>query len=200
MVDIAQQPQTADHRRKVLEVIQGWLPVLTAVVGALWGLYVYIDHENQTLSDARAAQQKEANTRRIEAQKPLLDRQLALYFETAQVAGRMLTTPLTAPAWDDNETRFWQLYWSELSLVENQDVERAMLSECMNLLNYKKSKGNETDKANLEATTYVLAHVIRDSIRDGWSGVEAANYAEHLAGIKAQVIDPKYAQCSARAQ
>ena len=48
------------------------LPVLVAVIGGLWGLYTYIDH-------AKEAREKELLTRRLEAQKPFLDKQLALY-------------------------------------------------------------------------------------------------------------------------
>lgn len=49
-------------------LLQVWLPVVTLVGGALSGLHVYLDQQKQ-----------EAMTRRIEARKPFLEKQLSLY-------------------------------------------------------------------------------------------------------------------------
>src|SRR5882757_3863363 len=86
--------EPAKYHSRLLGVVQSWLPVLTVVIGALWGLWTYIESqkaaEELRLTQARAfeeqrqAQQKEAdaqqrlqvareaNTRRVEAQKPFL--------------------------------------------------------------------------------------------------------------------------------
>jgi hypothetical protein len=67
------------------------LPVLTIVGGALWALYTYLDHQSEVQREATRQANKEAITRRLEAQKPFLEKQLALYFEAAQIAGKLVT-------------------------------------------------------------------------------------------------------------
>src|SRR4051794_26362530 len=76
--------------KAVLALIQGLLPAMTAIVGGLWIAFTYLDHQKQTQSDAAERDKKAADIRRVESQRPFLEKQLALYFETAQVAGRLV--------------------------------------------------------------------------------------------------------------
>src|SRR3954463_1463099 len=78
-----------------LQVIQSWLQVLTVVVGALWAVYACVDHASK---EAEAT----ARTRLIEAQQPFLRKQLDLYFETAELAGRLVTEDATNPKYKDD--------------------------------------------------------------------------------------------------
>jgi hypothetical protein len=109
------------------KVIQGWLPVLTVVVGAGWALYTYLDHQKDAARLLRLQADKEMVTRRIEAQKPFLQKQLDLYFETAHIVGKLVTMePSSSGEWSTLTNRFWALYWSELSMVEHRMVEARM--------------------------------------------------------------------------
>ena len=104
---------------------------LAAVAGAVgsfaWGIWVWQDKSNKELAQARFESQRYAETRRIEAAKPFLERQLALFTEATQVAAQIAVDPSSAPA-GKLKTRFWQLYWGELALVERGDVEKAMVA------------------------------------------------------------------------
>ena len=122
----AEPVQTRTH--KYLSILQAWLPVLTVVGGALWGLYTYLDHQKDAQRQAAIQAEKDNATRRIEVRKPFLEKQLALYFETAQIAGRLATLTPESKFWPDTEGRFWALYWSELSMVEDGIVEEAMVA------------------------------------------------------------------------
>jgi hypothetical protein len=56
--------------------------------------------------------------RLIEAQRPFLDRQTKLYFETSEIIGRLLVQDFSEPAdWWKAERRFWALYFGELALI-----------------------------------------------------------------------------------
>lgn len=151
-------------------IVQAWLPVLTVVGGALWGLYTYLDHQKGAQRDAARQSEQEATTRRIEAQKPFLEKQLALYFEAAQVAGKLTTLKPAEDGWDANERRFWQLYWSELSMVESAAVEAAMVRLRTALDNYKRTPGDSALIEALDEAVYELAHAIRASIESAWTG------------------------------
>jgi hypothetical protein len=65
-----------------------------------------------------------AEARRVESTRPFLEKQLALYAEAALICARLATSPGDGNAL----ARFWELYWGELALVENNDVERAMVA------------------------------------------------------------------------
>jgi hypothetical protein len=146
-----------------LQVIQSWLQVLTVVVGALWAVYAYVDHASK---EAEAT----ARTRLIEAQQPFLRKQLDLYFETAELAGRLVTEDATNPKYKDDVKRFWALYWSSLSMVEHEVVEKAMMNVGERLNAYLPDATNDEKRNDLEAAVYQLAHAIRSGIESSWGG------------------------------
>jgi len=189
--------EPAKYHSRLLDVVQSWLPVLTVVVGALWGLWTYIESQKaaeelrltqaKTFEEQRQAQQKEADaqqrlqvareasTRRVEAQKPFLTKQLELYFETANVVGKLVTFPLTLTdeqrkEFDETRRRFNALYWSELSMVEHKNVESAMkdFKEA-----FDDHMREQQDPMKIQVKAYELAHAIRSAIESAWNGVEA---------------------------
>lgn len=165
-------PETTSH--KLLSLIQAWLPVLTVVVGSLWALYTYLAHQQEVQSAAAVQAQKEAATRLIEARKPFLEKQLALYFETAQITGKLATITPDTGEWEGVERRFWELYWSELSMVEDSVVEAAMVEFGKALADftstYRTAPDKEEKKRPLHSAAYELAHALRRSMESGWSG------------------------------
>ena len=163
------------HARSILNIIQAWLPVLTVVIGTLWGLYTYIDHQKTVEAEARRQSDRDSNTRRIEAQKPFLQKQLELYFEAARVAGQLVTEKHGTPNWDGIEKRFWALYWSELSMVEHGIVEKAMKVFGDRLIEYKNAPNDEAVRQKLNLAAYELAHAIRAGIENAWGGNQTQN-------------------------
>jgi hypothetical protein len=107
-----------------------------------------------------AGQHAQAETRRIEATKPFLERQLKLYTDATQAAATLATSK-NAPALDAASTRFWALYWGELALVEDKRVEAAMVQFGRAL--EAGSVGQQLQNASL-----ALAHACRDSLADSW--------------------------------
>jgi hypothetical protein len=150
---------------KLADSLVKLLPVLTAVVGAIWALYAYLDHAKQD----RAA-------RLVEIQRPFLEKQLALYFETTQVTGDLVSLDgWHDQKWLDRTHRFWALYWSELAMVESRDVEGAMV-EFGRALTETENARTGTDQANFRAHQNSLnglaldvAHAIRASIESSWA-------------------------------
>jgi hypothetical protein len=154
----------------LLGVAQSWLPVLTVVGGALWGLYTFIDHQKESNRLLQEQAQRDGQARLIEAQRPFLQKQLDLYFETAQIAGRLVTIKPGTDKWQENETRFWALYWSELSMVEHGVVEAAMKHFGDTLLVYDGKPDDPATRRALESAAYELAHAIRSGIESAWGG------------------------------
>ena len=103
---------------------------------------------------------KDARTRRIEAQKPHLERQLKLYTEACQVTVCLATSSEQGKK-EEAAKRFWELYWGELCMVEDRGVEQAMakFGEALN--------GNVEQEA-LKDSCYDLAHAFRKSLEKTW--------------------------------
>jgi hypothetical protein len=140
-----------------------WLKVF-ALAGALVsfavGVYQWRDKSVRELAQAKTEADRLAASRKIEATKPFLERQLTLYTQASQVAATLATTP------DPQERskmikRFWELYWGELALVENREVEGAM-----------KALGANAPPADLQQLSLRLAHACRRSLDRSW-GIHA---------------------------
>jgi len=84
---------------KAIDAMVKLLPVLVAVFGGLWALFTYVDHSNQTQKLEEARAQQEQSTRLVQAQQPFLTKQLDLYFETAQVVGKLSALEQSDPKW-----------------------------------------------------------------------------------------------------
>lgn len=134
------------------ENVDGWirtLSLLGAVVAFAWGVFQFL-----------AAQALQVETRRIEATKPFLERQLNLYTEATQAAA-MLATSNDPTELNSARKKFWSLYWGELALVEDKQVEAAMV---------KFGRAFEAGGAGqkLQQHSLDIAHACRDSLAESW--------------------------------
>ena len=132
------------------------LSILGAVATFAWGVFQYAENDK-----------KQAETRRIEATKPFLDRQLKLYTEATQSAATLASTE------DRSERaaaikRFWSLYWGELALVEDKGVEAAMV-----MLGKGLERG--APQQELKQLSLKLAHAARESLAASWGVKEWQN-------------------------
>jgi hypothetical protein len=148
----SRSPRTATQLRPHTTSRATWDSGIS-LVGAAWTLYQYIV------------------TRRIEVRQPFLNKQLELYFKAASVVGNFAKIKPNTEEWKKNESDFWELYWSELSIVESNQVEKAMINVGEALKSYKADPINDKKKEELNDRIYELAHAIRDSIKQGWRGL-----------------------------
>jgi hypothetical protein len=138
-----------------LEKFARWIAIALVLAVALWGGITMVNtFRTQT------------ETRQIEARKPFLDRQLTLYTEATKVAAIIATSDDPAQLATSRQ-RFLELYWGELSLVENRGVETAMV----NFRNCLISK-DACSKDDLQRASLNLAHACRESLAESW-GVAA---------------------------
>ncbi|MDB5800624.1 MAG: hypothetical protein JWL63_1563 [Rhodocyclales bacterium] len=125
------------------------LTLVGAMIAFLWGAYQFL-----------LTQRGQADTRRIEATRPFLDRQLKLYTEATQAVATLATssskTDVAAAT-----ARFWSLYWGELALVEDKRVEAAMVQLGSAI------KAGQTG-SQIQGLSLELAHACRDSLAESW--------------------------------
>ncbi len=151
----------------MLDLAVSWLPVLSVVVGGLWAIAMFFRDRRAARRQAAAQNRRERRTRLIEAQKPFLDEQLKLYFETAGVVGRLVQSPRTTDQWRKDHDRFWELYWSQLSMVEHKVVEKSMVRFGKQLKAFN-DKPTEKIPDALTSASLDLAHAFRRGIQLSW--------------------------------
>ena len=138
------------------------LSVLGIVITFAWGVFQYIRNEK-----------KQSESRRIEATKPFLERQLKLYTEATQAASTIATSDDGAEK-ESALKRFWALFWGELALVEDSKVEAAMV---------QLGEGLEKNlpKEKLQQLSLQLAHACRDSLAVSWGVKQWQSHYRSLA-------------------
>jgi hypothetical protein len=143
------------------------LSIMTPVGGGLWAFYLYIDQKRERNKADAFNSAHEAETRRFESRRPFLELKLKTYIEISQIVGELVSERIASTNWAEAEKRFWSFYWSQLSMVESQEIEDVMveLGKCVERC---RASTNEDDKHDLRDNSYDLAHQIRREIESDW--------------------------------
>jgi hypothetical protein len=112
--------------KAVLALIQGLLPAMTAIVGALWIAGTYLHDQRVRAANDEGTQTQQSQIRLLEAQKAFLQEKLRVFVEAANVAGKIVSTEPDSAEWDPLWKRFWSLRWSEMEMVGNPKIRQRM--------------------------------------------------------------------------
>ena len=154
------------------------ITILGAIASFFWGVYQWREKSTQELEAGKRESERLVETRKIEATKPFLERQLALYAEVTKIAAQVATQG-NSESGKKALTRFWELYWGELALVENRSVEAAM-KRMGNAL-----RGNASTQ-ELEQASLAVAHACRESLDRSW-GIRAWSSPDEAASAPRRV-------------
>jgi hypothetical protein len=158
----------------VLELLKALVPALVAIGGGLWVAFTYVENQKQAREQQAIQADKDNVTRLIEAQKPFASIQLQLFMEAGKIVGQLATFDRTEDKWTDNAeckdyyTRFYQLFYTELSIVEDEEIKEAMQNFAKQLQKLLKDPHNVDEDARLKQLAYQLARHIRASIEKTW--------------------------------
>jgi hypothetical protein len=134
----AMDEATYRSRDLVLKVVAG----LLAAIGAGFGLYEYVDGVQR------------------ESKRPYWERQVALYFDATSAAATLATSG-DEPERKKAAAEFWRLYWGPLAVVEDPQVEAAMVE-------FAKCIDKPCPQDQLQRLSLALAHTCRNSLRTSW--------------------------------
>ena len=154
------------------------LTVLGAIASFLWGVYQWREKSSQELEAQKQESARLGEARRIEATKPFLERQLALYAEATRIAAQVATQG-NSESGKKALVRFWELYWGELALVENRSVEAAMkrMGDALR---------SNASTQELEQASLAVAHACRESLDRSW-GIRAWSSPDEAASAARRV-------------
>jgi hypothetical protein len=164
----------AEAANPYVKAILDILPALTAVVGGLWVAWTYLDQQKKAQEQRNDQIEQENRARIFEAQKPFAERQLNTFLEAGKVAGYLAVYDKSKPGWagtqewKENITRFYQLFWTDLSIVEDDTTKHAMERFSKQLQIVVKNPDNSEEAIKLNDYSYKLATHIRASIQNTW--------------------------------
>jgi len=136
------------------ETIKVWLDCfakLTLVVAAIYAVWQYSD------------------TKTKEYQSPIWDVQIKTYAELSRIVSR-LTNEFDTLEWEKDKRRFYELYWGEMILVEDSEVEKAMVEFGNRLYDFdqlKETKQMQESMIELRKYAHNVSYALRDSINRG---------------------------------
>ena len=141
---------TTKPRIELVEKAAKWITIFATLAGLFWSV--------DSALQARA----------IDARRPFLDLQLKLYQEATKTAAVLATSDEPAER-RVAESRFWQLYWGELAMVENGGLRAAKggVETAMVRFGLELSKRSQ-DRTTLQNLSLDLAHTCRDSLAQSW--------------------------------
>jgi hypothetical protein len=126
--------------------------VAGVLVGGAWTVWLYFE-----------ARKSEAKTAAIAAKQPFLSKRLDLYSEATSCAAAIAVGEDKAEIAAAKE-KFWDLYWGPMALVEDRQVESAMVA-------FGRALGNPDQRDLLKLSALQLAHSCRDSLAESWQVV-----------------------------
>jgi hypothetical protein len=139
------------------------LKVVTIVGGLgsfIWAVVQWQQGQENGRVERREAAERATEQRRIEAQKPFLQKQLELYGEAVRTTAKISAGPIG----EDRTVllkRFVELFYGELATVENREVASAMVS-------FKAALDKKHDDDELRQLSLALAHAVRRSLDESW--------------------------------
>ena len=151
----------------LLQLTQALLPTLTAIAAGAWVAFTYLDQEKEATRQQSVQAEKDNRTRSFEARKPFSDKQLTIYVETSKIIGELVSYDHHTPGWDIAFIRYEELYWTELSMVEDEGVKEAMQDFRPRLLKIKETGGDNIN-GDLRNSAYRVARALRASIETTW--------------------------------
>ena len=145
---------------ETLKSVGSFVTIISVVIGVVISVMNY-----------RAAQEKEAESRRIEVTKPFYELRQKLYLEALNSASILASKSLhTEEEIAKAKKRFSELYWGELSLVEEYKIEEKMIAVA-------REEGLTDSVTSTQALTYELAHLMQKSIFQTW-GVDTSKISK----------------------
>ena len=175
--------------RTFSDSLKQYWPFIVPIVAGGWIAVTWLQDQRELEVKRQTEASNQTLVRRFEAQKPFRDKQFELYVETAKVVGKLVTSSdLTAAEWNENFQRYEQLYWTELSMVEDEGVKKAMQSFASKLLSIKEHGARDEDSKDLKDLAYQLALALRTSIENNWKIELSTSKPIKLLNLQAQII------------
>ena len=138
-------------RSEIFRFLGNFITTMSVIVGIVISVLSF-----------KEAKKAEAESRKIEAAKPFLELRQELYLEALKNASILASKNFhTEEEVKEAKKKFAQLYWGQLSLVEERNIEKTMVEVA-------KEEHILDSVYQSQQPTLNLAHLMRESLIKSW--------------------------------
>ena len=163
----------AEHRAKSIDMIVKALSVAAVLIGVLITYVQYSGTASLQRQQLLENERSELRAASRESLKPFNEKRILLYTEASNVVSKLANLG-EGPERQAARKRFFELYWGELALVENRQVESAMVYFAKALEQYELNPSSNTE---LQRQSLNVAHAFRESLKEGLDYPELGSLA-----------------------
>lgn len=153
----------AEHRAKNIDLIVKAISVVAVLIGILVTYVQYSGTASLQRTQMLENERNEIRAASRESLKPFNEKRILLYTEASNVVSKLANLS-EGKERQDARKRFFELYWGELALVEDKEVESAMVYFARALEEYER---NPTTLSELQRQSLNVAHAFRESLKEG---------------------------------
>ncbi|MBI0401133.1 hypothetical protein [Cyclobacterium marinum] len=147
-----------ESRHRKLDIqIKIWGAIITATTIIVGVIQFSSQQRNLQKSELRAFERQSS----LEFERRLWEKQLSVYAEIADVAGKLATSTSNAEQFDLAVSKFYEKYWGGMVLVEDSTVSQSMMKFDREIQDYYKGRSSEND---LKVRAYHLAKTCQESV------------------------------------
>lgn len=163
------QVDNADVRQKKWQIVSAQVAILVTLVGLVAGSIKFLYQRGDSLRAQSETARLQAENAKRESQKPFLEKQLVTCFNVVGTVGSLAAEKEPGAVIDPKEhaktlNQFWIHYHGILSVVENDNVEAAMVALGDQIRQCERIR----QKCDLQNNANRLAHACRNLVRAGW--------------------------------
>ena len=146
-----------ESRHRKLDIqIKIWGAIITLVTIIVGIIQFGTQQRNLQVSELKAFERQSS----LEFERRLWEKQLSVYSELADVAGKLATSTSDAEQFDLAVSKFYEKYWGGMVLVEDSTVSQSMMKFDREIQDYLKGRSSEND---LKVRAYHLAKTCKKS-------------------------------------
>jgi hypothetical protein len=150
-----EQPSVWDRATSIATIAGIVIALITA-----WGTILQYFHQ---VDKDRLTRNLELETKNRESKKTFFDKQSELYFRVmTTVASIEINIEMSKPPAEKDLKDFDSLYWGSMPMVEDDDVDQAMVL-------FRDAVYGKRDSNCVRAASLFLAHCIKKSLEVSWS-------------------------------
>jgi hypothetical protein len=101
--------------------------LVALIASGMWTLYKFRQDHEEDINHSRESEYRDTVARKQELNRFVFEKQASLYFDAADAAATIASTDDKASI-KAARVRFYQLYWGEMPLVEDERVQLAMVA------------------------------------------------------------------------
>ena len=150
-------------------------PIIVALIAPTFAYVSTKGAEERTRASQQKSDAAKLEADQLAARLPFIQRRVAAYENTLNVVETIISEDKNSAAFQSAVAEFEKLYWTKMVLVEDRDVESAMVAFRNELMSYKEgksTKSNGVSLTDLKSSALELTKKIGPSLSASYNSIQ----------------------------